>query len=199
MRSSDVGRANTRPLRIEPEAGQVGEHVLEPSSEEPADVLQEDDARSKIANGAGELEPQAGALAVLEPSPRTGVADVLAGEAADDGVGVLGADVAIEVVDVVDDLDRRVLLPDDLAAERGTLTGEDASGSEHVLDGAIEAEDARERGDVRERTRHVSTLATSCVGRCDCGGPPSTNRMSARAPETICGSRLPATISAMAA
>lgn len=148
--SSDVGRAKTRPFRIEPEAGQIGEHDVEATSQEPSHVLQEEDARSKLAKHAGELVPEAG-LGVLEPGAGSGIGEAGAGESADDGVD--GLDVGArsgDVADVAVDRELGVLAPDDLAAERRLLAGPPALGSEHVLEGAVEAEDARERRAIRD-------------------------------------------------
>ena len=88
---------------------------------------------------------------MLKPGARTGVGEPGAGESADDGVD--GFDIAGgtgDMADVAVDRELGVLAPDDLAAERRLLAGPSALGSEHVLEGAIEAEDACERRAIRD-------------------------------------------------
>lgn len=52
MRGSHVGRSYNPPLRIEPQAGKIGEHSVEPESNVSCDVLQHDEPGSKNANGS---------------------------------------------------------------------------------------------------------------------------------------------------
>lgn len=58
MRCADVVRAEHRPLRIEPEAGQVSENVSEAPGKQPWDVFQEDEAGSSLANHPGDFRPE---------------------------------------------------------------------------------------------------------------------------------------------
>lgn len=69
------------PLRVIPDLGQVSENSLHSPSKQRCDVLHDDEARSKLANGSRVLAPQSAAFAV-DPSSLSGVADVLAGESA---------------------------------------------------------------------------------------------------------------------
>ena len=73
------------PPRIIPERGQVSENDAKSSTKESCDVLHKHDAGSKLANEAGILAPQAGAL-TLNARASSGEGDVLAGEATTDGV-----------------------------------------------------------------------------------------------------------------
>ena len=68
VRRSDIGRAKSSPLRIEPERGQSGEHPSEPFAfDECGDLFHEDETGSNVAN-----EPEEGidkvALVVAFPS-----------------------------------------------------------------------------------------------------------------------------------
>lgn len=62
VRGADLGRARTRPFRIEPEVGQRAEDVAErvPSvdGEEAADVLDEDDVGLRLTNHADNRGPE---------------------------------------------------------------------------------------------------------------------------------------------
>ena len=85
MGSSGIVRAQTAPLRIEPQRGQVPEDAVEPSSSESCDVLHEDEAGSYLAHDASKVRPEAGPLPV-DALALPGVADVLAGESASDEI-----------------------------------------------------------------------------------------------------------------
>jgi hypothetical protein len=53
---ADFGRAQSRPLRIEPEVGQSSKQLSKPiPGNEAADVLHEDEARSHVANDTKEV------------------------------------------------------------------------------------------------------------------------------------------------
>jgi hypothetical protein len=78
--SSNGGRAQTRPLRIEPEAGKVPEHSVKATSSQPWRVLDECEDRLDFRDNAGELAPQSGALAI-DAGASSCCANVLAGEA----------------------------------------------------------------------------------------------------------------------
>jgi hypothetical protein len=73
------------PPSVVPERGQVSENVSKSSTKERCDVFHEHVAGSKLANEAGVLTPEARALA-RKASALPCEADVLAGEAAADGV-----------------------------------------------------------------------------------------------------------------
>jgi hypothetical protein len=75
---------NALPLRVIPEAGQGPEYVSHSSNKEAWDVLHEDVARSKMANGASKLGPQPPLVILSTSFP--GEADGLAGEPSTDDV-----------------------------------------------------------------------------------------------------------------
>jgi len=85
-----VRRTNGRswdnvPLRVIPERGQRPENFTHTSSKQRCDVLHDNVSGSKLANDPSELVPKTGPCAG-EPGPFSGVADVLAGEAAADEI-----------------------------------------------------------------------------------------------------------------
>lgn len=102
VRSAHVACAEHIPRRIEPERGQVTEHLTESppvvSGKEPRDVLHEHEARSHVSNDPAILAPEARPLA-RESGTLSGDADVLAREAAAEDVDSResgdGADVVI--------------------------------------------------------------------------------------------------------
>jgi hypothetical protein len=61
---ANVSRAESRPLRIEPERGKVGEDTVEAPAPERRDVLNEDQSRANLGENPGVLAPEAGPLAV---------------------------------------------------------------------------------------------------------------------------------------
>src|ERR1700740_824397 len=73
------------PLRIIPERGQVSENVSEPSMKQVCDVLHDDEARSKFANKASVMRPEAAAL-TSEPHALSRTTDVLARETPADDI-----------------------------------------------------------------------------------------------------------------
>lgn len=75
------GSRNSVPLRVIPERGKVCENSGESSTEKSPDVFHDRAARSKLANKAHILSPQAGSL-TLQTVTRAGKADVLTGETA---------------------------------------------------------------------------------------------------------------------
>lgn len=79
---AEVGCSKASPPCVVPRFGQVTLDDPEPSSNESADVLHNDDSGSKCANGSKELEPKAAAGADSNASTETSVADVLARETA---------------------------------------------------------------------------------------------------------------------
>src|SRR5262245_48437874 len=83
MRRTNIGRAYKRPFRVVPSSGQAPENGLDASNKQPADVLHNDDARSKLANASVEFKPEPGAIPV-QTSTLAGVGDVLTGESADE-------------------------------------------------------------------------------------------------------------------
>jgi hypothetical protein len=83
MGRSDIGGAYILPLRIVPERGKAPEYGIEPSKSESADVFHDCESRSKLANKAGILVPEAGSL-TRQPSAFTSDGNILAGEAPGD-------------------------------------------------------------------------------------------------------------------
>jgi len=102
VRCAHVACAEQIPRRIEPERGQVTEHLAESppivSGKEPRDVLHEHEVRSHVSNDPAILTPEARPLAA-EPGALSGEADVLTWEPAADDVdsreSVDGTDVVI--------------------------------------------------------------------------------------------------------
>jgi hypothetical protein len=93
MRGSHVGSAQIEPDRIIPRLGKASENGVQPPSSERCDVLHDDDAGSKVAHDAGELEPETRAL-TREASALPCVRHVLTGEAATEDIdaGRVGSD-----------------------------------------------------------------------------------------------------------
>jgi len=89
VRRSNVRGAEIKPERIIPRFGKVSENDVQPPRQESCDVLHDDDARSKNASDARELEPQTAALA-CEASAFPSDRHVLTGEAAAEDVDGFG-------------------------------------------------------------------------------------------------------------
>lgn len=68
MGRSNVGRAYKAPLRIEPEIGKVSENSVESQSKVACDILQEDEARSHLANDSQDLGPEVALVFLPEPT-----------------------------------------------------------------------------------------------------------------------------------
>lgn len=85
MRGANVGRAEIRPLRIEPEIGKPLEDAVQASSAEGGRVLDEDVGRLRLGDDAEHLEPEAASLAG-EAGAAAGEGDVLARKAAGDQI-----------------------------------------------------------------------------------------------------------------
>lgn len=116
MRGSDVGRANTRPFRIEPDFGKVGEDGVESSNNEGADVLKDRDSGSNHANCLHHMGPDATSCP-FDPGALAGVADVLAGEPRSEDVD-LGDGGPRESGDVAEVRHIRVMVSEDLRRTR---------------------------------------------------------------------------------
>ena len=84
MRCADVGRPEQVPLRIEPAAGQVSEHIAESSSNKPGHVFEKDPSGRHVPNDSVDEGPEPplvlGAASVAGATPR------LAGEARHDEI-----------------------------------------------------------------------------------------------------------------
>jgi len=55
---SDIGRSYSRPLRVEPDFGQITEHSVEAQSNVSCDILQEQELGSHFASDAENLGPE---------------------------------------------------------------------------------------------------------------------------------------------
>lgn len=86
MRGADGCRWYAVPFRIEPARGQVPEYPVKSSRKESCDVLHKDASGSKVANGEGEVDPEAATASFNDAAPKAGEAEVLTGEASDDDV-----------------------------------------------------------------------------------------------------------------
>lgn len=84
MRSADVGCAETRPLRIEPESGKIGQHTSQSERSQAWHVLSDHDGWLALSDDAGELGPEPSGVG--GPEPVSGVADGLAGEPSADQI-----------------------------------------------------------------------------------------------------------------
>ena len=93
VRGSNVGSPKIEPDSIIPRFGKVSENDVQPPKQESCDVLHDDDARSKNASDARELEPQTAAL-TSEASALPSDRHVLAGKAAAEYIdaGRVGSD-----------------------------------------------------------------------------------------------------------
>jgi hypothetical protein len=120
MRRTNGGSRYRVPFRVIPERGKVSENIGKSSSPESPDVFHDDVARSKLANQARVLSPEAASLSV---KTRTCASqrDVLAREPAADGVD--GSDAVVskpgsgKVADVVIAGHRRPVLCEHSAAK----------------------------------------------------------------------------------
>lgn len=122
MRGADGARRDAIPLRVVPERGQVTDDFSEGGSpvggEEVADVLHEDVARSKIANGPSEVRPEPArvVLGLFE----TGDGDGLTGEPPGENIDS-GHSSKIKLADVRVGRDTGAALGEDVGAERVDL------------------------------------------------------------------------------
>ena len=85
VRSAGGARSQHSPFRIVPQRGQVAENTSKPARSEHWGVLHEHVPRSYLANNPRALSPQPAPLAV-DPCPASGRGNVLAREAAADGI-----------------------------------------------------------------------------------------------------------------
>lgn len=110
------------PDSVIPERGQgsddLSPHFPSVESKDVCHVLHDDEARSKLANGAGHLAPQNG-LGMSEPLALARRARALAGEAAGDDIDSLGT--SSNCSDIVIDPDSGPAQGEHLASERVDL------------------------------------------------------------------------------
>jgi len=140
---SDFGRAETVPLRIEPEMGKVGQHVSQAGRPQAGDVFDEHDSRTKPIDNCSEMRPEPPRVLLRFPLARD--ARGLAGEpAADDGDSLCSA--SDDVADVGVSGDAGPVLFEDASGARVVVTlprdGADSAGFETSLKPA----DASEEG-----------------------------------------------------
>ena len=109
VRRSNVGRSKHAPFRIEPHAGQAPENDVNASNKQGSDVLHEDEPGSHLANDPHVLAPEPGPRAIDDAGSRSGAADVLAGESANDEIHASTPRAAVEGGHVRPD--RRLIQP----------------------------------------------------------------------------------------
>lgn len=84
--STDLGSANSEPVRIIPSFGKLPEDGVEAPRREDGDILHDNETRSKVANDTSELKPEAAALifeASTSPSRRHPLTRETSAEAVD--------------------------------------------------------------------------------------------------------------------
>ena len=162
MRRSNVRGAEIEPERIIPRFGKVSENDVQPPRQESCDVLHDDDARSKNASDARELEPQTAALA-CEASAFPSDRHVLTREPAAEDVnaGSVGADASHVVISK----SVRPVSRKDAATPRVLFALPDrrdivASITKRTFKAEIQTADTREQRPDGESARHASTTAT---------------------------------------
>lgn len=101
LRRANGGRAETRPLCIEPESGKVPQHDIESSNGQGRDVLKERQRRDDLGEDPGDLRPEP--PVVLGAAASAGAGEGLAGEAGSDEIHAAAPRAAIEGLDVVPD------------------------------------------------------------------------------------------------
>jgi hypothetical protein len=158
MRCAHVACAEHVPRRIEPERGQVTEHLTESppvvSGKEPRDVLHEHESRSNVSNDPAILAPEARPL-TAEPGALSGEADVLAGEAAADDVD---SRESVDGTDVVISNSVRPMLCENFTTEPIPLHLPQHPRARRRLDAELKAPDAREE---RPQRQHAAPPGAS--------------------------------------
>ena len=101
VRGANGGRRETRPLRIEPELGKVGEDVREPVSNKLGHVLQEDVPRSHVSDDPGNVRPEPSL--VIDTSTGARRAERLARETGSDEIHSSAPRCAVEGREIVPD------------------------------------------------------------------------------------------------
>lgn len=129
---AEVVGSEHEPVRIVPELGQVSEYDSEPPRSEYWGVFHVNVCGSYLAYQAGEVFPEAGALA-SDACAFAGCGDVLAGEAAAEDVDVAAPGPAFERGDVVPDGEGGQLAVALAGEEDGAGIGLDLAGA----DGAV--------------------------------------------------------------
>lgn len=103
MRSSDLVRTQSEPLRIEPEFGKRSKNDVEASKSKSCDVLHENVSGLNFANDSCKLKPQTGSVPLDDSFASSRNADVLAGESSRDEIHFSTPRLAIEGRDIVPD------------------------------------------------------------------------------------------------
>jgi hypothetical protein len=154
VRGANVGRAEIRPLRIEPEIGKPLEDAVQASSAEGGRVLDEDVGRLRFGDDALHLEPEAASLAG-EAGAAAGEGDVLARKAAGDEIHPLKR-TRIELRDIASDHSFAAEAgSEDVLAPRVDLDGSDEVETEQAP-GEETAPDAGEKVELTEHQRPSS-------------------------------------------
>lgn len=86
VRRAEVPRAKTRPLRIEPEAGKVGQHVTQPSRAQSRHVLADEEGGAELFDDARNFRPEPARVGLS--ATLAGNADGLAGETTTDDIHI---------------------------------------------------------------------------------------------------------------
>jgi hypothetical protein len=123
VRSAEVSRSEAAPSNAVPERGQVGGNDSESGSKEPWDVLHDDDSRSKKANGASELMPEAGSCADSKPSTKPSLAEILAGKPSGQHIDMRES--GVDLSHVFGNRDGRPVALEDASGRRVVLAGPD--------------------------------------------------------------------------
>lgn len=156
MRRTDIGRTNARPLRIEPELGQVSENSSEAQGKVASDVLQIDESGLHLANDSSDIGPEM-ALVVFSVA-LAGMRERLARVSRSDEIHRSTPRSAVEGLEIVPDRSRiqgLVLHPghEDGRGESVPLDTHDGScGWDRQLDGQVETSDPRAEGENSEGT-----------------------------------------------
>jgi hypothetical protein len=158
VRCAHVACAEHVPRRIEPERGQVTEHLAESppvvSGKEPRDVLHEHEARSNVSNDPAILTPEARPLAA-EPGALSCEADILAGEPAADDVD---SRESVDGTDVVMSNSVRPMLCENFTTPRIPFDLPQHARARRRLDAELKTPDAREQ---RAQRQHATPPGAS--------------------------------------
>lgn len=153
MRRSDVARGYNRPLRIEPEAGKIGEPFPEPiaMSKSAPDVFQEEERRSRSNNGATDERPEV--ALVLGAAAFSGDGEGRTRKAGDDDLHVASPRASVQACEVVPDRSRiqgRFFHPSHEDGRREGVPLDVANGANPAGQAEVEPSDA---GAERERSQ----------------------------------------------
>ena len=100
MRSSDLGRGEQSPFRIEPERGKVAKDFGEPKRHDPWDVLKEDEGGFALADDSGDVRPQPPFVVGAALLAGAGEGLTKSREAGADEVNLVPPPASVELLDV---------------------------------------------------------------------------------------------------